>query len=137
MPTKFLKYDKSAIAQPGTVAERLLQTPEDSCYWLAVSDCYNLEAGDESLFEEALDTINHDFDRVLATLSASLGEPAFVGTDKDEQYPTWAGTGYRVAYWMNGKRILYLHVTHVGTIAPLELNLGVVTSPARNWVVGT
>ena len=39
--------------------------------------------------------------------------------------------------WKNGKRILYLHITHVGTVAPVELTLGVVTGPPKNWAFGT
>ena len=137
MATKFLTYDKAAIAKPRVVVDRLLQAKEDGCHSLAVADCYDLEDGEESLFEEALVAINRDFAGVLAKLSASLGEPAFAGTDKDKKFPPWAGTGYRVAYRKTGKRIVYLHVTHVGTVAPIELNLGVVTGPPKNWAVGT
>jgi hypothetical protein len=137
MAAKFLTYDKAAIAKPGIIVERLLRTKEDACHPLAVSDCYDLEDDEEPLFEEALAAINRDFAGVLARLAASLGEPAFAGADKDKGFPTWAGTGYRVAYWKNGKRILYLHITHVGTVAPVELNLGVVTGPPKNWAVGT
>jgi hypothetical protein len=137
MATKFLTYDKAAIARPGVVVDRLLQSKDDVCHPLAISDCFDLEDGDEERFEEALAAINRDFAGVAAKLSASLGEPAFAGTDKDKKFPTWAGTGYRVAYWKAGKRIVYLHITHVGSVAPVELNLGVVTGPPKNWVVGT
>jgi hypothetical protein len=137
MAVKFLTYDKGAIAKPKIIADRLLQAKEDTCHPLAVSDCYDLEDGEESLFEEALIAVNRDFDGVLAKLSAALGEPAFAGTDKDKKFPPWAGTGYRVAYWKDRKRILYLHITHVGTVAPVELTLGVVTGPPKNWAVGT
>jgi hypothetical protein len=136
MATKFLEYDKVAIAKPGVIVDRLLETKDDTCRSLAITDCYDLEGGDESLFEEAVAAINREFDGVLAKLSASLGVPAFAGTDKDKKFPPWAGTGYRVAYWKRGKRIVYLHITHVGTVAPLELNLGVVTGPPEDWAVG-
>ena len=66
MATKFLTYDKTGIARPKSVAERLLQAKEDACHPLAVSACYDLEDGDESLFEEALVTINREFDGILA-----------------------------------------------------------------------
>jgi hypothetical protein len=136
MTTKFLPYDKAAIAKPGTVAEQLLASREDACHPLAVSDCYDLEDGDEERFEEALTAIHRVFDQTLSKLSASLGEPVFAGTDKDKKYPPWAGTGYRVAFWKNAKRIVYLHITHVGSVAPIELNLGVVTGPPKDWAVG-
>ena len=136
MAIKFLTYDKSAIARPANVVDRLFKNKEDECHSLAVSECYDLEDEDEELFEEALAAINRDFDQVLARLSASLGKPVFSGTDKDKGFPPWAGTGYRVAYWKNAKRILYLHITHVGTVAPVELNLGVTTGPPKNWAVG-
>ena len=137
MATKFLTYDKAAITKPRVVVDCLLQTKEDGCHALAVSDCYDLADGEESHFNEALVAINRDFENVLAKLAASLGEPAFAGNDKDERFPTWAGTGYRVAYWKNGKRIVYIHITHAGAVAPVELNLGVVTGPPKNWEVGT
>jgi hypothetical protein len=137
MATKFLTYDKAAIAKPGAIVERLLETKDDACHSLAVTDCYDLEDGDESLFEDALVAVNREFDGVLVKLSASLGKPAFAGTDKDKGFPAWAGTGYRVAYWKCGKRVAYLHITHVGSVAPVELNLGVVTGPSKNWAVGT
>ena len=137
MATKFLTYDKAAIAKPKAIVDRLLQTKEDDDHPLAISDIYDLEDGDEALFEEALVAINRDFDAVLAKLSASLGEPTFAGTNKDKKFPIWASTGYRVAYWKNGKRIVYIHITHVGTVAPLELVLGVVTGPPKDWAVGT
>jgi hypothetical protein len=136
MATKFLTYDKAAIAKPKAIVDRLLQTKEDDCHSLAISDIYDLEDGDEEHFEEALVSINRDFDAVLARLSASLGNPVFAGTDKDKKCPIWATTGYRVAYWKNGKRIVYLHLTHVGTVAPLELVLGVVTGPPKDWAIG-
>jgi len=137
MATKFLEYDKVAIAKPGDIVERLLETKDDTCHSLVVTDCYDLEDGEESLFEEALVALNRDFDGVLTKLSASLGKPAFAGADKDKKCPIWASTGYRVAYWKEGKRIMYLHITHVGTVAPVELNLGVVTGPPKDWAVGT
>ena len=137
MATKFLTYDQAAIARPGAVVERLLGTKDDACRSLAVTDCYDLEDGDESLFEEALVAVHREFAGVLARLSAALGEPAFAGTNKDRKFPPWAGTGYRVAYWKTGKRVVYLHITHVGSVAPVELNLGVVTGPPKDWAVGT
>ena len=137
MATKFLEYDKAAIAKPGVIVERLLGTKDDACHSLAVTDCYDLEDGDESLFEDALVAVNREFDGVLAKLSTTLGAPAFAGTHKDKGFPAWAGTGYRVVYWKSGKRVAYLHITHVGSVAPVELNLGVVTGPPKNWAVGT
>jgi hypothetical protein len=46
--------DKAAIAKPKIIAERLLQAKENACHSLAVSDIYDLDDGEESLFEEAL-----------------------------------------------------------------------------------
>jgi hypothetical protein len=137
MATKFLTYDKAGLARPQGVADRLLQAKDDSAHSLAVTDCYDLEDGEEEQFEEALAAVNREFDGVLARLTAALGEPAYTGTDKDKKFPSWAGTGYRVAYWKSGKRIVYLHITHVGSVAPVELTLGVVTGPPKNWAVGT
>jgi hypothetical protein len=136
MSVKFLVYDKAAVAKPGDAVERLLKTGEDSCHSLAVTDIFDLEAGDEPRFEQAMAAIDRDFDQVLAKLSASLGRPAFKGTDKDKKFPGWAGTGYRVAFWKKAGRIVYLHVTHVGTVAPVELNLGIVKGPPKNWAAG-
>ena len=137
MATKFLTYDKAAIAKPDAVVDRLLKSKEDSCHSLATSDCYDLEDGDEAKFEQALADIQRDFDSLVPKLSAKLGEPVFSGGHQDKKFPTWAGTGYRVAYWKSSKRLVYLHITHVGSVAPVELNLGVVTGPPKKWFVGT
>lgn len=136
MSVKFLKFDTAAISDPKSIIDPWLTAKKDDCHPLAVTDCFDLEGGDQRPFSEALAVVNKHFDTIVLKLSKAYGEPTFSGTDKDAKFPAWAGTGYRVAFWKTGKRIIYLHITHIGTIAPVELNLGVVTGPPRNWLAG-
>lgn len=93
---------------------------------------------DESMgeFDVRFASIVQEFSEVEEKLIEAFGKPAFTGDDKQPEFPKWAASGHRLAYWNVDDRILYLHITQTDKELPLELTLGVVDGPPDEWFIG-
>lgn len=93
---------------------------------------------DDSLrdFDTRLELMNQEFEEAEKKLAEVYGPPEFSGAKNHPDFPQWASSGHRVAYWNVNGRILYLHITQTDKELPLQLTLGVVDGPPDQWFVG-
>lgn len=125
-----------AVGKPEAIVKKLLASSDDDLCVIKESESFFDDEAQER-FDDDLVEIDTTFDDVLAKLIKTQGKPVFSGRDKDKKFPKWGQTGYRVAFWKVGKRILYLHLSHVDKEMPLELLIGVVGDPPpKDWFVG-
>ena len=87
-------------------------------------------------FDSRFELMSQEFVDAENKLAEVYGNPIFTGDNKQPDFPKWAASGHRLAYWNINNRILYLHVTQTDKELPLELTLGVVDDPPDEWYIG-
>jgi len=126
----------STQPNPGEVAPQLLNSEEhdNEVVLLETEDFYNDEAMSE--FDTRFEAMVQEFAKAEEKLGEIYGTPAFTGDENQPEFPQWANSGHRLAYWNVDGRILYLHITQTDKELPLELTLGVVDGPPKQWYIG-
>lgn len=95
-----------------------------------------LDDNSMSEFDSRFELMSQQFAKTEKELAEAYGEPEFTGDKQQPEFPKWAQSGHRLAYWYVNDRILYLHITQTDKELPLELTLGVVDGPPAQWYIG-
>lgn len=126
----------SKTNNPAETSQQLLHAEDHDNEVVLVEseDFFDERAMDE--FDSRFDAMVEEFGEVEGKLNEVYGVPEFSGSSASPQFPKWAASGHRLAYWNVDGRILYLHITQTDKELPLELTLGVVDGPPKGWYIG-
>lgn len=126
----------AATTDPVELCAQLLASEDhDNEVVIAETDDF-LDENAHGKFDSRFQSVARKFDSVEQQLCAEYGDPVFCGDKGQADFPSWASSGYRVAYWNINARTLYLHITQTDKELPLELTLGVVDEPPAQWFIG-
>lgn len=127
-----MKSEKS----PAELSVQLLESDEhdNELVLTATEDFYDDVARSE--FDSRFEAMASEFSEAQEKLAEIYGQPVFTGDSNHSEFPEWASSGHRLAFWNVGGRILYLHITQTDKDLPLELTLGVVDGPPKEWYIG-